>query len=64
MTVEALDEAGRGIVHIDGKPVLVEGALVGERVSCRPRRGRRQAHLADLGSKVQALFTASESGTN
>jgi 23S rRNA (uracil1939-C5)-methyltransferase len=52
--VEALDQAGRGVVHIHGKPVLVEGALVGERVVCRPRRGRRQAHQADLLEVLEA----------
>jgi 23S rRNA (uracil1939-C5)-methyltransferase len=46
-TVEALDDAGRGVVHIDGSPVLVEGALTGERVICRPRKRRRQVHQAD-----------------
>ena len=54
VTVEALDEAGRGVVHIHGKPVRVEGALVGERVVCRPRRGRRQAHQADLLEVLEA----------
>jgi 23S rRNA (uracil1939-C5)-methyltransferase len=53
-TVEALDEAGRGIVRIDGKPMQVEGALVGERIQCRPRRGRRQAHQADLVEVLEA----------
>jgi len=55
VTVEALDEAGRGVAQVQGKPMLVEGALVGERVLCRPRRGRRQAHQADL---VEVLAAA------
>ena len=53
-TVEALDDAGRGVVHIDGSPVLVEGALTGERVICRPRKRRRQVHQADLVEVLEA----------
>ena len=53
-TVEALDDAGRGVVHIGGRPVQVEGALLGESVVCRPRRGRRQAHQADLVEVLEA----------
>ena len=48
VTVESLDEAGRGVVRIDGKQVQVEGALVAESIVCRPRRGRRQGRQADL----------------
>jgi len=55
-TVEDLDDAGRGIVHIDGKPVQIDGALVGERVVCRPGRGRRRAQRAEL---VEVLIGAS-----
>jgi len=33
LTVESLDQEGRGIAHADGKVVFVEGALPGERVS-------------------------------
>jgi len=54
VTVEALDEAGRGVVHIDGKQLLVEGALAGESIVCRPRRGRRQNHQADLLEVLEA----------
>ncbi len=53
-TVEALDDAGRGVVHIDGRPVLVEGALAGEKVVCRPRRGRRRRAGADLVEVLEA----------
>jgi len=48
VTVEALDEAGRGIVRIDGRAVLVEGALEGETIVCRARKRRRQVQQADL----------------
>jgi 23S rRNA (uracil1939-C5)-methyltransferase len=32
LTIESLDQEGRGIAHADGKVVFVEGALPGERV--------------------------------
>jgi 23S rRNA (uracil1939-C5)-methyltransferase len=56
-TVVALDDAGRGVVQVDGEPVAVEGALSGERVICRPRKRRRQGHQADL---VEVLEAADE----
>jgi len=52
--VEALDDAGRGLVQIGGRQVTVEGALAGERVVCRPRRGRRRGAGADLVEVLEA----------
>ena len=31
--VERLDQEGRGIAHVDGKVVFIQGALPGERVT-------------------------------
>ena len=53
-TVESVDDAGCGVVRIDGKSLLVDGALSGESVICRPRRGRRQGHRADLVEVLEA----------
>jgi len=53
-TVESLDAAGHGVVHVDGRPMRVAGALLGESVVLRPRRGRRQAHQADLVEVLEA----------
>jgi 23S rRNA (uracil1939-C5)-methyltransferase len=33
VTIESLDQEGRGIARVDGKAVFVEGALPGERVA-------------------------------
>jgi len=33
VVITALDQEGRGIAHVDGKAVFVEGALIGERAS-------------------------------
>lgn len=32
VTIEALDQEGRGIAHADGKVIFIEGALIGEQV--------------------------------
>jgi 23S rRNA (uracil1939-C5)-methyltransferase len=32
-TIESLDQEGRGIAHVDGKAIFIEGALTGERVT-------------------------------
>jgi 23S rRNA (uracil1939-C5)-methyltransferase len=53
-TVEALDASGCGVVHVDGRRMLVDGTLVGERVVLRPRRARRQRHRADLVEVLDA----------
>jgi len=53
-TVESLDVAGRGVVHVDGRSMLVEGALAGESVVLRPCRGRRHAHRAELVEVLEA----------
>ncbi|MFA5824888.1 MAG: 23S rRNA (uracil(1939)-C(5))-methyltransferase RlmD [Gallionellaceae bacterium] len=33
VTIESLDQEGRGIAHHDGKVIFIEGALIGERVT-------------------------------
>lgn len=53
-TVESVDDTGSGVVRIDGRSLLVDGALSGEIVVCRPRRGRRQGHRADLVEVLEA----------
>lgn len=55
-TVESVDDSGSGVARVDGRPLLIDGVLAGERIVCRPRRGRRHAHRADL---VQVLDAAS-----
>ncbi|MFQ5937368.1 MAG: 23S rRNA (uracil(1939)-C(5))-methyltransferase RlmD [Acidiferrobacterales bacterium] len=56
-TVEELDYDGRGVAHIDGKAVFIEGALPGERV--RFRYGRRRKRY-DLGYVVEVLASSPE----
>jgi tRNA/tmRNA/rRNA uracil-C5-methylase (TrmA/RlmC/RlmD family) len=33
VSIESLDQEGRGVAHVDGKATFVEGALPGERVA-------------------------------
>jgi 23S rRNA (uracil1939-C5)-methyltransferase len=33
VTIESLDQEGRGVAHFDGKVIFIEGALPGEIVS-------------------------------
>ena len=37
-TIESLDQEGRGVAHVDGKAIFIEGALIGERVAYVPYR--------------------------
>ena len=45
--IESLDHEGRGVAHVDGKAVFIEGALPGEQVaysSYRRKRSYEKAH--------------------
>ncbi len=33
VTIESLDQEGRGVAHVEGKVIFIEGALIGEQVS-------------------------------
>jgi 23S rRNA (uracil1939-C5)-methyltransferase len=45
--IESFDHEGRGVAHHEGKVIFVEGALPGERVSCRVLRGKKNYALAE-----------------
>ena len=48
LTVESLDQEGRGVARRDGKAVFVEGALPGETVACTVHRSRASYEVAKL----------------
>ncbi len=50
LTVESLDQEGRGVGHADGKVVFVDGALAGERVRYRSRRVKASYEIADVAA--------------
>jgi 23S rRNA (uracil1939-C5)-methyltransferase len=48
LTVESLDQEGRGVARRDGKTMFIEGALPGERVACAPYRKKPSYEVATL----------------
>ena len=57
--IESLDQEGRGVTHVDGKAVFVQGALTGERVEFEPYRRRPSYELA----RATAVLSESSSRT-
>ncbi|HEY5929362.1 MAG TPA: TRAM domain-containing protein, partial [Burkholderiales bacterium] len=52
--VESLDQEGRGVAHVDGKVVFIEGGLTGELVEFTPYRRKASFELADATRIVRA----------
>jgi 23S rRNA (uracil1939-C5)-methyltransferase len=52
LTVESLDQEGRGIARRDGKAIFIEGALPGETVSYSVYRKKPSYEVATLGSVI------------
>ncbi len=52
VTVESLSHEGRGVAHVDGKVVFIDGALAGERVRFRYTAHQRRF---DEGATVEVL---------
>ncbi len=48
LTIESLDQEGRGIGRADGKVIFVEGALAGERVIYASRRKKASYEIAEV----------------
>jgi 23S rRNA (uracil1939-C5)-methyltransferase len=51
--IESLDQEGRGIAHVDGKVVFVEGALPGERVELVVRKRKPTYEIATAHTIAQ-----------
>ncbi len=51
--VESLDHEGRGVAHVDGKVVFIEGALPRERVVYEPSRKKKNFETATLISVLR-----------
>ncbi|MDP1653234.1 MAG: 23S rRNA (uracil(1939)-C(5))-methyltransferase RlmD [Rhodocyclaceae bacterium] len=54
-TIESLDHEGRGVAHVDGKTIFIEGALTGERVSYTSFRSKAKYEVA----RADTIFKAS-----
>ena len=60
LTIESLDQEGRGIAHADGKVVFVEGALPGERITAeiikrKPSYDLARATVIELASASRVI---------
>jgi 23S rRNA (uracil1939-C5)-methyltransferase len=60
VSVESLDQEGRGIAHVDGKVVFIEGALPGESVTYSPYRKKATYEFATVGEVVKASALRTE----
>jgi 23S rRNA (uracil1939-C5)-methyltransferase len=54
LEIESLDLEGRGVAHLDGKVVFVEGALPGERVRAQPLKVKPSYETARLTEVLRA----------
>ena len=54
VTIESLDQEGRGIAHADGKVIFIEGALTGETVSYASYRRKPSFELAQMTELYRA----------
>ena len=52
--VESLDHEGRGVTHVDGKTIFIEGALPGERVVFKPYKVKPNYEVADVERIISA----------
>lgn len=48
VTIESLDQEGRGVAHFDGKVIFIEGALIGETVGYSSYRKKPSFELAQV----------------
>jgi len=55
LTVESLDQEGRGVARRDGKLIFIEGALPGERVACTPYRRKATYEVATLTKLIKPV---------
>jgi 23S rRNA (uracil1939-C5)-methyltransferase len=52
--IESLDQEGRGVAHVDGKAIFVEGALTGERVRVETLKRRQSYDIARVSAVERA----------
>ena len=53
-TIESLDYEGRGIAHVDGKVIFIEGALTGEKVTYQTTRRKPSYETGKLQQVLKA----------
>ncbi|MGH8684542.1 MAG: 23S rRNA (uracil(1939)-C(5))-methyltransferase RlmD [Nitrosospira sp.] len=57
VTIESLDQEGRGVAHAEGKAIFIEGALPGEVVTYNAYRKKSNFELAQVGQILKPGFT-------
>ena len=57
VTIESLDQEGRGVAHAEGKAIFIEGALPGEVVTYNAYRKKSNFELAQVGQILKSGFT-------
>ena len=53
-TIESLDQEGRGVAHVDGKTIFIDGALPNEKVSYQSIRIKPSYEVANVVEVLQA----------
>ena len=53
-TIESLDQEGRGVAHVDGKTIFIDGALPQERVTYQSQRIKPSYEVANVVEVLQA----------
>ncbi len=56
VTVESLDQEGRGVAHAEGKVIFIDGAITGERVTYAPYRKKPSFENAQLIDILKTSF--------
>jgi 23S rRNA (uracil1939-C5)-methyltransferase len=56
VTVESIDQEGRGIAHADGKVIFIDGALTGEQVTYAPYRKKPSFENAQVTAILKSSF--------
>lgn len=46
--IESLDQEGRGVAHVEGKTIFIDGALPGEEVTYKTHRNKKSYEVADV----------------
>ena len=53
-TIESLDQEGRGVAHVEGKTIFIDGALPNERVTYQSQRIKPSYEVANVVEVLQA----------
>jgi 23S rRNA (uracil1939-C5)-methyltransferase len=53
-TIESLDQEGRGVAHVDGKTIFIDGALPNEQVTYQAQRIKPSYEVANVVEVLQA----------